>query len=94
MSASTQTVDPSKEALVAMKKVQNPFDPELPAPSNEESEAIIALVDPAERNLRITQTYHELAVALAEQLGKINVTWRVCDAGIKDGRRFHSWGEY
>ena len=33
------------------------------------------MVDPAERNLRITQTYHELAVALVEQLGQINATW-------------------
>ncbi len=46
-------------------------------PTSEEIESIITLENTALRNLRITQAYHELAVALAGELGQTNVTWCV-----------------
>ena len=38
-------------------------------PTIAEVERIAALVDPVQRNLQITQCYHELAVVLAERTG-------------------------
>src|ERR1700735_1101719 len=40
-----------------------------------EASAIAALTDPAYRNLKITQAYHDLKIALAHQFGPKNVTW-------------------
>jgi hypothetical protein len=40
-----------------------------------DANVIGALTDPAYRNLRITQAYHDLKIALARQLGPRNVTW-------------------
>lgn len=46
-----------------------------PPPTEEAAHAIAALLDAAQRNLQITQTYHELTVALTHLLGSENVTW-------------------
>lgn len=49
--------------------------PHRSIPAQEEIAAIIATADPVLRNLRITQTYHELTLALADLLGPTNVSW-------------------
>lgn len=41
----------------------------------EEANAVAALADPTYRNLRITQGYHDLKIALTDTLGEKNVTW-------------------
>lgn len=46
-----------------------------PLPTEETAHAIAALPDAVQRNLQITQTYHELTVALTHLLGSENVTW-------------------
>ncbi|QRN94481.1 hypothetical protein JRI60_35905 [Archangium violaceum] len=46
-----------------------------PAPSVEEVQAIVRMEDPVLRNLRITQAYHDLKVALADVFGEENVSW-------------------
>jgi hypothetical protein len=46
-----------------------------PAPTPEQTDAIAAETDPATRNLKITQTYHELTVALTRLFGTKNVSW-------------------
>jgi hypothetical protein len=46
-----------------------------PPPTEEATHAIAALPDAAPRNLQITQTYHELTMALTHLLGSENVTW-------------------
>ncbi|MBX3058545.1 MAG: hypothetical protein KF770_18940 [Anaerolineae bacterium] len=46
-----------------------------PIPTEEAAHAIAALPDAAQRNLQITQTYHELTIALTHLLGSENVTW-------------------
>jgi hypothetical protein len=44
-------------------------------PSVSDIERIAALVDPAIRNLQITQCYHELALILAERTGAVGANW-------------------
>lgn len=46
-----------------------------PPPTEQAAAAIAALADGGQRNLRITQSYHDLTVALAHVLGAENVTW-------------------
>lgn len=46
-----------------------------PAPTPEQADAIAAETDPATRNLKITQSYHELTVALTRLFGSKNVSW-------------------
>ena len=41
----------------------------------EEANAISAMSDPAHRNLKITQGYHDLKIALTRLFGPENVTW-------------------
>ncbi|MFF9340257.1 MULTISPECIES: hypothetical protein [unclassified Streptomyces] len=43
--------------------------------SVQEIEEISALADPVLRNLRITQAYHELTMAMAKLLGQENASW-------------------
>src|SRR3954467_4637072 len=40
-----------------------------------QANAISAMADPARRNLRITQSYHDLTLALTRHFGAKNVTW-------------------
>ena len=48
----------------------------MDAPSRQEVEAIIALNgQPALRNLRITQCYHDLSQSIASLIGDVNVNW-------------------
>lgn len=49
--------------------------PKWPAPTPEQADAISAETDPATRNLKITQSYHELTVALTRLFGTKNVSW-------------------
>ena len=49
--------------------------PKWPAPTPEQADAIAAETDPATRNLKITQSYHELTVALTRLFGSKNVSW-------------------
>jgi hypothetical protein len=49
--------------------------PHHPIPTQQEIAEIIATANPVLRNLRITQTYHELTLALADLLGPANVSW-------------------
>ncbi len=51
------------------------FPLKWPIPTEEAAHAIAALPDAALRNLQITQTYHELTIALTQLLGSENVTW-------------------
>ncbi len=44
-------------------------------PTPEQANAIAAELDPAPRNLKITQSYHELTVALTRAFGPTNVSW-------------------
>ncbi|MCC6555072.1 MAG: hypothetical protein IT372_19055 [Polyangiaceae bacterium] len=44
-------------------------------PTQSEIAAILATSDPVLRNLRITQTYHELTLALADHLGRDDLNW-------------------
>jgi len=44
-------------------------------PTPEQANAIAAERDPAPRNLKITQSYHELTVALTRLFGPTNVSW-------------------
>ncbi len=44
-------------------------------PTPEQANAISAELDPAPRNLKITQSYHELTVALTRAFGPTNVSW-------------------
>ncbi|WNG46245.1 hypothetical protein F0U60_20560 [Archangium minus] len=44
-------------------------------PTHEELDAIVRVTDPVVRNLRITQAYHALTVALSGLLGVKNVSW-------------------
>ncbi|NJN55616.1 MAG: hypothetical protein HC804_13215 [Anaerolineae bacterium] len=46
-----------------------------PLPTEISCHAIATLPDAAQRNLQITQTYHELTIALSQLLGSENVTW-------------------
>lgn len=46
-----------------------------PPPDEARAQAIAALADGAQRNLQITQAYHEFTVALARLLGETNVSW-------------------
>jgi hypothetical protein len=46
-----------------------------PPPTEQEAVAIAALADGGQRNLQITQGYHDLAIALASVLGAENVSW-------------------
>lgn len=46
-----------------------------PAPTHEEVDAIVRMTDPVVRNLRITQAYHGLTVALSGLFGVKNVSW-------------------
>ncbi len=46
-----------------------------PCPTVEDVETIIAMDDPILRNLKITQTYHELTVATVDIVGKRNINW-------------------
>ena len=47
-----------------------------PAPSRQEVGAIIGLdAEPALRNLRITQCYHDLSQSMASVIGDWNVNW-------------------
>ncbi len=46
-----------------------------PAPTPDQTNAISAETDPATRNLKITQSYHELTIALTRLFGSTNVSW-------------------
>jgi len=46
-----------------------------PAPTPEEADAISAMTDPVIRNLKITQGYHALTLALTRAFGTRDVTW-------------------
>jgi hypothetical protein len=46
-----------------------------PAPSVEQTHRIAAMRDPVIRNLKITQAYHDLKIALTRVLGGENVSW-------------------
>jgi hypothetical protein len=46
-----------------------------PIPTQDEIASIIAMRDPGKRNFKITQTYHELTLALADLIGSRNVSW-------------------
>src|SRR5262249_28351382 len=40
-----------------------------------QANAISAMIDPVRRNLKITQAYHDLQIALTRLFGEKNVTW-------------------
>ncbi|AUX45936.1 hypothetical protein SOCE26_074380 [Sorangium cellulosum] len=44
-------------------------------PTSPEMEAIAAIKDPALRNLQITLAYHDITLAMADMLGKKDLTW-------------------
>ncbi|MCE9666542.1 hypothetical protein LY474_01840 [Myxococcus stipitatus] len=46
-----------------------------PPPTRADMEAVLHLEDPVLRNLHITQTYHQLEVALADVFGEEDVSW-------------------
>lgn len=52
-----------------------PSDPDFRPITVREVEEIIALTDPVQRNLRITQAYHELKIGMTYLLGRDNVSW-------------------
>lgn len=54
-----------------------PFSPAMPstAASHARVAEIVARRDPALRNLAITQSYHQLTVAVGERLGTRDLTW-------------------
>ncbi|MCP3097528.1 hypothetical protein LZ198_01420 [Myxococcus sp. K15C18031901] len=46
-----------------------------PSPTRADVEAVVHLEDPVLRNLHVTQTYHQLQVALTDVFGEDDVSW-------------------
>ena len=47
----------------------------MPYPSQREVAEIVAIADPVVRNVAITACYRDLALAVAEIVGRIDVNW-------------------
>lgn len=65
----------SSEARYVLAMADETLTSKWPAPTPEQADAIAAETDPATRNLKITQSYNELTVALTRLFGSTNVSW-------------------
>jgi hypothetical protein len=66
----------NRDGAISLSPIPLPIPPQKwPPLTVEEAATISAIPDPAYRNLRITQGYHDLKAALTRSLGPKNVTW-------------------